>query len=645
MLRFIVTVILFVAATPGFAKPPIEAYGKLPSYRSVALSPGGTRVAVLGHRDDTEYAMVFDYDEQRITDAVSTGGVKTRSVYFLSDEYAILRASETTKIFGFRGEFEYSAAFSWNLETDKISQLMRSGVDLFPAQTGLGKIVGRLAGENTVFIPAYVGLASSDPDYHLLRVDLKRGHARVHAKGTRHTVDWLVDDNGDVIAREDFDDRTNTYSIWSYKGGSRKKIFEEKVEIPRRSLLGVTPDKTALLVSTDIADTDRNAIVEMSFDGSFSKPLFAREDADVERLLQNINRVVYGVEYSGMIPSYEFLGRPDFDPVALVQPLFPSAAISIDDISDDFQRMVLYVAGGEQSPAFHVFDYGRRSLDRVARAYADVPDGEVGEVFTIEFKARDGETIPSILTLPPGADMTQQRPTIIMPHGGPEAYDAIGFDWMAQYFANRGYAVMQPNFRGSDGFGAAYEQAGHGQWGRGVMQHDVTDAVDALVRGGIADPERICIIGASYGGYSALAGGAFTPELYKCVAAFAPVSDLPRMLIDERRDHGGDSWAVSYWSKRIGDLRKERPFLKSISPSEHADAFQAPVLLIHGNDDTVVPFRQSLLMERALKNAGKDVTLLKLEGGDHWLSTSDTRLETLRALDRFVTENIGVSDN
>ena len=228
-----------------------------------------------------------------------------------------------------------------------------------------------------------------------------------------------------------------------------------------------------------------------------------------------------------------------------------------------------------------------------------------------------------------------------MPHGGPEAHDSVRFDWMAQYFASRGYVVLQPNFRGSDGFGAKYKLAGRGEWGRRIMQHDVTDAINSMIKTGWADKDRVCIVGASYGGYAALAGGAFTPDLYRCVAAIAPVADLPTMIYDERRESGSDSWVVTYWKRLIGDPRSERDKLKSISPSEHAAEFTAPVLLIHGNDDIVVPMHQSVIMERALKKAGKPVEFVRLKGGDHWLSTSETRLETLERLATFVDRHIG----
>ncbi|MCK5750154.1 MAG: S9 family peptidase, partial [Oricola sp.] len=417
------------------------------------------------------------------------------------------------------------AAFSWDLETGRIKQLLRNEEDLYPAQSGLGRIVGRWDGTDYVFMPAYMG-RGDDPDYDLLRVDLKKGYVRTHERGGHETIDWLVGEDGTVIAREDMDDEKDLYSIWLYEDGKARKIFEDETDIPNMSLLGVKADQSALIVSLTLKETDRAAIVALTPDGKFSEALFSRPDADVETVITTGNRVIYGVEYSGLYPSYEF-----FDPalsalMTSVEAHFPDAAVTVADWTSDFSHLVLYVRGGAAAPAYYVFDVEKRNMLHFGGAYKDLNDEDVGPAQTMMYKSRDGETLSGILTLPPSAELKAAHPTIIMPHGGPSAYDAVGFDWMAQYFASRGFAVIQPNFRGSSGFGRAFELAGHGEWGRGVMQHDVTDVVKAAITTGIADPDRICIVGASYGGYAALAGGAFTPELYKCVAAFAPVVDL-----------------------------------------------------------------------------------------------------------------------
>jgi dipeptidyl aminopeptidase/acylaminoacyl peptidase len=226
---------------------------------------------------------------------------------------------------------------------------------------------------------------------------------------------------------------------------------------------------------------------------------------------------------------------------------------------------------------------------------------------------------------------------VVLPHGGPEAHDDYEFDWWAQFLASRGYAVLQPQFRGSSGFGDEYRRAGYGQWG-GLMQDDVTDGVNAMIAQKIADPKRICIVGASYGGYAALAGAAFTPDLYKCAVSISGVSDLPVMLGATKIRGGDESNALAYWRDSIGS-----PTDKAVidrSPARAADRIKVPVLLIHGLDDTVVPIAQSELMAGALENAKKKYTFVKVKGEDHWMSNSESRQQIMKELEKFLAENL-----
>ena len=304
-----------------------------------------------------------------------------------------------------------------------------------------------------------------------------------------------------------------------------------------------------------------------------------------------------------------------------------------------FKKLIFFVEGSGHAGDYFLLDRETSALTHVAASRPDIPTEAVGEVLTIEYKARDGLDIPGVMTVPNGSDM-KNLPAIIMPHGGPESHDEVEFDFMAQYFASRGYLVFQPNFRGSDGFGTAFTEAGYGGWG-GVMQQDITDGVQALKNGGMIDPERVCIVGWSYGGYAALAGGAFTPDLYKCVAAIAPVSDLPKMLYQEKRDHGKHHWVLSYWEKAMANGDATRETLREKSPAMFAENFQAPVLLIHGKDDLVVKINQSRIMKKALERADKEVELIQMRGEDHDLSTPGARLEALQALDGFIATHIG----
>ena len=373
-----------------------------------------------------------------------------------------------------------------------------------------------------------------------------------------------------------------------------------------------------------------------------SDPILSKADSSVDRIYLDENRVVQGVQYSGAYPSYEFIDpKLQADMAALIEAA-PTSTVRLIDWSSDWQKLLLKIEGDSTAGLYILYDRETQQRRPLGEARPDIPREAIGPVLAFNYAARDGLSIPTIVTLPPNTDLAtvQALPLIALPHGGPESYDAAGFDWMAQYLANRGYLVLQPNFRGSAGYGTAFVNAGNGEWG-GKMQDDITDGVKMLIAEGLADPERVCIVGASYGGYAALAGGAFTPDLYKCVVAIAPVSDLTMMLADERNDAGRNHWVIDYWEERMADGEARNRKLNAISPAQHASAFKAPVLLIHGEDDTVVPMRQSIKMRNALNRENHPVQLIRLKGEDHWLSDSATRLATLTALSAFVEEHIG----
>jgi len=256
-------------------------------------------------------------------------------------------------------------------------------------------------------------------------------------------------------------------------------------------------------------------------------------------------------------------------------------------------------------------------------------------VRAVAFKAGDGMALTGYLTLPRARD-PKGLPLVVFPHGGPAARDEPGFDWWAQAMASRGYAVLQVNYRGSDGLGEAFLSAGYGQWGR-KMQTDLSDGVRYLAAGGIVDPKRVCIVGASYGGYAALAGATLDPGVYRCAVSVAGPAELRHFVAWSRQR--SDVTALRYWDRFMGAKSASDRRLADISPADHADLATAPILLIHGKDDTVVPFEQSQMMADALKKAGKPYAFVVLSREDHWLSRGDTRLQMLQATMDFLAKN------
>jgi dipeptidyl aminopeptidase/acylaminoacyl peptidase len=252
----------------------------------------------------------------------------------------------------------------------------------------------------------------------------------------------------------------------------------------------------------------------------------------------------------------------------------------------------------------------------------------------VDWYAADGLLLRGVLTLPP-AKPGNKLPLVVLPHGGPEARDYLGFDWWAQAFASRGYAVFQPNYRGSAGYGVAFRNAGFGEAG-GKMQTDISDGVAELARQSIIDPGRVCIVGASWGGYAALAGVTLLHGTYRCAVSVAGLSDPAEFLGRTSNLVLHPSPALRYWRSYFGEYASFGRALDAIAPAAQADHADAPILLIHGKDDAVVPIKQSEMMEAALKRAGKPVEFIRLDGEDHWLSREETRVQMLTAAVAFV---------
>jgi dipeptidyl aminopeptidase/acylaminoacyl peptidase len=322
----------------------------------------------------------------------------------------------------------------------------------------------------------------------------------------------------------------------------------------------------------------------------------------------------------------------------MIKGVFKGKQVTLASWTPDFAKLVVYVDAGTESGTYYLVDLTAKKVNPLGRAFPKLAATDVGEVRAIRYPAADGLTISGYLTLPPGRSAAKGLPLIVLPHGGPQARDTAGFDWWAQALASRGYAVLQPNFRGSSGFGQAFTEAGHGEWGR-KMQTDLSDGVSYLAADGTIDPKRVCIMGGSYGGYAALAGVTLQKDIYRCSVAVAGVADL-RDFLQWRANMGGSkSLTIRYWNRFLGVEAYNDPKLDTLSPTRLAAQASSPILLIHGKDDTVVPYAQSADMAKALQGARKPVEFVTLRSEDHWLSSAETRLEMLSSAVTFLEKH------
>lgn len=317
----------------------------------------------------------------------------------------------------------------------------------------------------------------------------------------------------------------------------------------------------------------------------------------------------------------------------------PEGNLSFSSATQDGQLWIVAVASDVDPGTAYLFNRETGEVERLYTSRPDLPTESLASMQPIRYTARDGTEIPAYLTLPAGVE-PRQLPTVIYPHGGPWFRDTWEYDQDVQLLANRGYAVLQPNFRGSTGYGQDYLNAGNQEWGTGVMQHDITDGVQYLIDQGIADPERIAIYGISYGGYAALAGLAFTPDLYAAGVSYVGISNLISLLNNQA--------PYTALAERIVDIRigdpdnpQDRQRMRRQSPLFHVDQIDDPLLVIQGANDPRVPKAESDQIVSALNDAGKEVTYLLAPNEGHGFVRETNKLAVAAALEEFLAKHIG----
>lgn len=286
---------------------------------------------------------------------------------------------------------------------------------------------------------------------------------------------------------------------------------------------------------------------------------------------------------------------------------------------------------------WYFFDVPKRQLTEIGRIHPAVKAEQMRRMEIISYRTEDKLVVPAYLTRPAQAD--RPLPMVVLIHGGPKARDKWEWNAEVQLLASHGYVVFQPQFRGSSGFGRRFEEAGYGQWGR-AMQDDITAGVNELIKRGIADRKRICIVGSSYGGYAALWGLVKTPELYRCGVSFAGVVDIAYMFSDFS-DSALNKVSREVMLTRVGDKKMSNQLFDPVSPLRHAGEIKAPVLLMHGTDDDRVPISHSRKMRDALEEKKKAVRLIEFEDEKHGLSYTKNQYTYFKELLNFLDEHIG----
>jgi dipeptidyl aminopeptidase/acylaminoacyl peptidase len=644
-------------ATPQAAQPPpatiAKAFGARESVVGISLSPDGQRVAYVSPGSG-QSAVGFvlaiapgavpkpfisvDGNPERISHCNWVANERLAcQIYYLAADPAL-------------GTVPHTRMVAVNADGTNVRELsVRKKFYTRGRQMGGGIIIDLLPGQDSAVLMARNYL----PDDHLgshfgsdrigLGVDWidTRDLTVKHVEWPRRwAIDYITDSRGVVRIFEEkvqaagLDTNVVTYYYRTPDSADWHKLSDfDYNDNSGFAPLAVDPK---LNVAYGFQKKDgRIALYSVALDGSLHQELiYAHPDVDVDELVQiGRQRHVVGVAFATDIRRVVY-----FDPeveqllASLHKALPQSPLIHVIDSSTDEKQLLIFASSDSDPGVYYIYDRSTHRLQTFLVARNALEGMRLATVRPITYAADDGTAVPAYLTLPPGREDARGLPAIVLPHGGPSARDEWGFDWLSQFYAARGFAVLQPEFRGSAGYGDAwFQQNGFRSWRIAIA--DVLAAGRWLAKQGIADPNKLAIVGWSYGGYAALQSAIVDPGVFKAVVAIAPVTDLSALREEHRR---WSDYAV------VSDFVGEGPHVHEGSPAEHADRIKVPVLLFHGALDHNVSINESRLMADRLRSAGAKVDLVTWNNLDHYVEDSDARAQLLDQSDAFLRKALGL---
>jgi dipeptidyl aminopeptidase/acylaminoacyl peptidase len=614
---------------------PAKAFSMLPKIENVRISPDGEHVLFLANTGDKTLLVCKHLDTGRLTGIISTDN---RQFKF----WLIQWANNDTVLFSAAWPYHRGLGIpsvETRIFTGKIDENEKYKVLLKP------KRIGKQMREHiSQYQDNVISLLPDDPEHILIGVDFdKPAQPSVYKinveTGSRERIqrfkpyvrDWMADQQDRVRMGQTFDDTTTETSTLLYNLESQEwvEVWKSKVFLkPSVEPLGFGLDPNILYVRAD--HNGRNAIFKVDVSkADLPMELVAEDDKyDINGNLiySPKTREVVGV-YHREVDGDRIYWDNKFQRFQdAIDKVLPDTTNYLIDLSRDERRYIVYATSDTSPGTYYVGDRDRHKMAVFDYTYRQL-EGKLQGNKKVEYTARDGKTIEAYLTLPADYNPEAPGPAVIFPHGGPMARDYGDFDYWSEYLASKGFAVLQPNFRGSSGYGWEFEQEAIQNYGL-TMQDDLTDAANWLIEQRLADPKRLAIIGASYGGYAALMGAVKTPDLFKCAISFAGVSDL-KALRDSRQ------YYLHYRVARE-QLGADSTQLKATSPCRHVDKIKIPILLAHGENDRVVPVEQSRKMAKELEDGNKVYTYIELKDGDHGLSIQENRHKFFSAMDEFL---------
>jgi dienelactone hydrolase len=644
-MRFFLTSAAVLTASIAHAAPQgLELYGRLPTIEDIQISPDGSRLAIVSTDGEARSVIIRGTGPDSKGIRSPAGRTKIRDITWAGPNHLILTTSRTATsedVAG--GAREWNLIFDMNPDTGALRRMLdrapresSSAAARGPTNTDTlnivasGPIVMNVAGQPKVFLQ---GLSTRQAGRYVLtlyRDDLTDGLPWLVETGLETTRGWIVAPDGKILA-ENRIDKTGGWSIRLRVPEGMREILAGPGPLGAGMMgTGRTPDTITVSKYDENGDV---GIYEYGVDGQVQS--FGQAES-VGTIHDPAANLLIGITARvGDDLKTTFFNEQDQKTWDAVVKAFPGARLTRTSWSSDRRKIVVRVDSPTDGPAYSLVDLDAKKAEWLALEYEGLNPDLIASMRPISFKAQDGLQLGGYLFLPHGST-GKNLPLVVLPHNSVSSRNYLGYDWLAQAIASRGYAVLNVNVRGSVNLGKAFREAGNGEWG-GKVQTDLSDGVRYLASQGVIDPKRVCIAGSGYGGYAALAGATMDKGVYRCAVSYGGISDLPRMATFVKEREGVRS--LGYFRRYFGADRLGDGTLGERSPALQAAKAEAPILLIHGKDDTVVPLAQSQAMQTALNKAGKPTDLIVLDGEDHWLTSGATRLQMLKATMAFVEKN------
>jgi dipeptidyl aminopeptidase/acylaminoacyl peptidase len=619
------------AAPVADAKPiTLESFAATPTIQTPELSPNGKWVAAKISTGGTlSLAMIPLYEPTAKPVAVGLDNAKVdvESWQWVNDDWLIVSLGATSPVEG--DKWRLSRVIAVSRATGEVKPIawkeaaQNAGDIIWVARDGSPRIL--LGVQNSI----YTNFDEFWPK--VIEVDVSTGKSRTVVAHEQNISDHYADASGAIRMTYGYDDDARIARLRyrsSGKGRFReidKAQYRKDEQLISPSLFLAQPDQALTIDNTD----GFAALYELDLTTmKRGKRIFGIDGYDIDGLIRNpAGDNIVGIYLTDKRSRIHWID-PDFAATqADLDKAVGAGNASIESWDRSQTQLLVKVGGPDQAGSYFIFDRkGGGTMQRIGYVDQSLKAARLAPVKTITYKARDGLDISAVLTLPKNRS-AKSLPLIMLPHGGPGARDSEGWDWWVQFLAWRGYAVIQPNFRGSTGFGNAFEAKGEGEWGL-KMQDDLNDAITHLAKEGIADPKRVCIAGASYGGYAAMRAAQRDGALYRCAISYAGVANISAMSRYDQRTTTGNS-NRAYW-------KESAPNSADVSPSKNAATFSIPILLMHGKNDLRVPVDQSRDMASKLKGAGKVYRYVEQPKGDHHFSRQADRLQFLQEMEAWL---------